>query len=46
MNDLMERAVLGAVLMGHQQAGELLDTLKQQDFFDLRRRLQDFAVDF
>jgi replicative DNA helicase len=37
-DDLMERAVLGAVLMGHQQAGELLDTLKQQDFFDLRHR--------
>ena len=27
-DDLMERAVLGAILAGHPQAGELLDTLK------------------
>jgi replicative DNA helicase len=32
----MERAVLGAILAGHQQAGELLDILKPEDFFDQR----------
>jgi replicative DNA helicase len=37
-DDLMERAVLGAVLAGHRQAGELLDTVKPEDFFDLRHR--------
>ena len=31
-DDLMERAVLGAILAGHRQAGELLDTLKCADF--------------
>jgi len=33
-DDLMERAVLGAILAGHRQAGELLDTLKPADFFN------------
>jgi replicative DNA helicase len=37
-DDLMERAILGAILAGHQQAGELLDTVKPEDFFDLRHR--------
>lgn len=37
-DNLMERAILGAVLAGHQQAGELLDTLKPEDFFDARHR--------
>ena len=37
-DDLMERAVLGAVLAGHQNAIELLDTMKAEDFFDLRHR--------
>jgi len=37
-DDLMERAVLGAILAGHRQAGELLDTIKPEDFFDLRHR--------
>jgi replicative DNA helicase len=34
----MERAVLGAILAGHRQASELLDTVKPEDFFDLRHR--------
>jgi replicative DNA helicase len=29
----MERAVLGAILAGHRQAGEVLDTVKPEDFF-------------
>ena len=33
-DDLMERAVLGAILAGHRQAGELLDTVKPADFFN------------
>jgi replicative DNA helicase len=37
-DDLMERAVLGAVLAGHEHAIELLDTMKAEDFFDLRHR--------
>lgn len=37
-DDLMERAVLGAILAGHQQVAELLDTVKPEDFFDLRHR--------
>jgi replicative DNA helicase len=32
-DDLMERAVLGAILAGHRQANELLDTIKPEDFF-------------
>lgn len=32
-DDLMERAVLGAILAGHSQSAELLDTLKPADFF-------------
>ena len=32
-DDLMERAVLGAILAGHRQSVELLVTLKQEDFF-------------
>lgn len=31
-DDLMERAVLGAILAGHSQASELLDTVKSDDF--------------
>ena len=39
-DDLMERAVLGAILAGHPQAGELLDTLKPDDFLhDWHRRI-------
>jgi len=37
-DNLMERAVLGAILAGHHQAGELLGTLKSDDFFDQRHR--------
>jgi replicative DNA helicase len=33
-DDLMERAVLGAILAGHPQSCELLDTLKPGDFFN------------
>jgi replicative DNA helicase len=33
-DDLMERAILGAILAGHRQAGEVLDTLKPNDFFN------------
>jgi replicative DNA helicase len=33
-DDLMERAVLGAILAGHHQSGELLDTLKPADFLN------------
>jgi len=33
-DDLMERAVLGAILAGHRQAGEVLDILKPEDFFN------------
>jgi len=33
-DDLMERAVLGAILAGHSQSIELLDTLKPDDFFN------------
>jgi replicative DNA helicase len=33
-DDLMERAVLGAILAGHPQSIELLDTLKPEDFFN------------
>ena len=33
-DDLMERAVLGAILAGHSQAGELLDSIKSEDFFN------------
>lgn len=32
-DDLMERAVLGAILAGHSQSAELLDTLKPDDFY-------------
>jgi replicative DNA helicase len=41
---LMERAVLGAILAGHQQAGELLNILKPEDFFDQRHRKVARAV--
>lgn len=34
-DDLMERAVLGAILAGHPQSAELLDTLKPEDFFNV-----------
>jgi replicative DNA helicase len=37
-DDLMERAVLGAILAGHSQSIELLDTLKQEDFFNTWHR--------
>src|SRR5260370_33414924 len=33
-DDMMERAVLGAILAGHSQSIELLDTLKPDDFFN------------
>jgi replicative DNA helicase len=33
-DDLMERAILGAILAGHSQSAELLDTLKPADFFN------------
>jgi replicative DNA helicase len=33
-DDLMERAVLGAILAGHSRSQELLDTLKPEDFFN------------
>jgi hypothetical protein len=32
-------ALLGAILAGHRQAGEILDTLKPDDFFDDQHRL-------
>jgi replicative DNA helicase len=32
-DDLMERALIGAILACHPQAGEVLDTLKPEDFF-------------
>ena len=35
-DDVMERAVLGAVLAGHRQTLEVLDSLKPDDFFDDR----------
>jgi replicative DNA helicase len=38
-DDLMERALLGSILVGHHQAGEALDFLKPEDFFDDRHRL-------
>jgi len=38
-DDLMERAVLGAILAGHRQAGELLDTLKCADFLHDSHRM-------
>jgi len=31
-DDLLERTVLGAVLGGHKQAAEILDSIRQQDF--------------
>jgi len=34
----MERAVLGAILTGHRQAGELLDTIQSDDLLDMRHR--------
>jgi replicative DNA helicase len=37
-DDLMERAVLGAIMGGHQQASELLDIVKPEDFFNLRNQ--------
>jgi len=37
-DDLMERAVLGAILAGHSQSNELLDTLKPEDFFNTWHR--------
>jgi replicative DNA helicase len=37
-DDLMERAVLGAILAGHQQSSELLDTLKPEDFLNAWHR--------
>ena len=32
-DNLMEREVLGAILAGHSQTGELLDTLRPDDFY-------------
>ncbi len=37
-DDLMERAILGAILAGHPQSSELLDTLKPEDFFNAWHR--------
>jgi replicative DNA helicase len=37
-DDLMERAVLGAILAGHEQTTELLAVIKPEDFFDQRHR--------
>lgn len=37
-DNLMERAVLGAVLAGHEQVYELLATIRPEDFFDNRHR--------
>lgn len=34
----MERAILGAILAGHEQTNELLVTIKPEDFFDQRHR--------
>jgi replicative DNA helicase len=34
----MERAVLGAIISEHPQAGELVDTMRQDDFFDQRHQ--------
>jgi replicative DNA helicase len=38
-DDLMERGVIGAILACHPQAGEVLDTLKPEDFFDDRHKI-------
>jgi replicative DNA helicase len=35
-DDYIERVLLGAILVEHRQAFELLDTLRPGDFFDLR----------
>jgi replicative DNA helicase len=35
-DDLMERALIGAILANHRQAGEALNILKETDFFDDR----------
>jgi replicative DNA helicase len=37
-DDFMERTVLDAILCGHPQIGELLDTLKPEDFFNTWHR--------
>lgn len=37
-DELMERALLGALLAGHRQAAEVLDSLKREDFFDTRHQ--------
>src|ERR1700719_2929527 len=34
----MERALLGAILAEHQNAGEILDSMKPEDFFDRRHQ--------
>src|SRR5438309_701888 len=45
-DDLMERAVLGAIIAGHHQSGELLDTLKPDDFFnDWNKRIVASVLD-
>jgi replicative DNA helicase len=37
-DDYIERAVLGAIISEHPQAGELVDTMRQDDFFDQRHQ--------
>jgi replicative DNA helicase len=34
----MERSVIGAILAGHRQVGELLELIKPEDFFDRRHK--------
>jgi replicative DNA helicase len=37
-DDMMERALMGAILSGHRQTGEVLEIVKLEDFFDDRHR--------
>ena len=37
-DNFMERALLGALIVGHENAGEILDLVRQDDFFDDRHR--------
>jgi replicative DNA helicase len=34
----MERSVIGAILAGHRQVGELMELIKPEDFFDRRHK--------
>ena len=38
-DDLMERALLGAILAGHRQSVEVLDSLKPDDFYNEEHRV-------